>query len=221
MIVLDLSDPVTTDGDDIETMLRIASQVPVVVLHGGHGDGGAGAAVGGSDGIHNSELAGLLLKRTIADATARVGESRRSDAAGLQARYRRLSSAGADTTVTAALAGVGPIRDRFPELFRELIGVYAELLGIQLKRAAFGNMPRDAMQRLITRLGDSGGTPRDLIDLHVAALEAAPGMQAGGATDGQKSMALDGEDLLAVQMMGLLVEYYRVGSRRRSFGEAS
>ena len=64
---------------------------------------------------------------------------------------------------------------------------------------------------LATRLGDNGAGPRDLIDLHLGALEnASPSVGSHGGAP-----IVEGR-LLALEMMGLLVDYYRSGHRRRT-----
>jgi hypothetical protein len=68
---------------------------------------------------------------------------------------------------------------------------------------------------IITTLGDAGGGPRDLLDMHVAALDQALALY----LDPHARSIVYESRLLALQMMGLLVDYYRVGHRRRSLEE--
>jgi hypothetical protein len=53
---------------------------------------------------------------------------------------------------------------------------------------------------------DSGAGPRDLVDLHVAALGR---VTEHGNSVSARTFALEGR-LVALEMMGLLVDYYRV-----------
>jgi hypothetical protein len=74
-----------------------------------------------------------------------------------------------------------------------------------------------ALEVLITSLGDAGGGPRDLLDVHVAALDQALAVHA----DARARPIVYESRLLALQMMGLLVDYYRVGHRRRTLEEST
>ena len=68
----------------------------------------------------------------------------------------------------------------------------------------------------VTELGDLGGGPRDLLDMHVAALDRALALY----QDPHARAIVYESRLLALQMMGLLVDYYRVGHRRRTLEES-
>jgi hypothetical protein len=67
------------------------------------------------------------------------------------------------------------------------------------------------MELVIAALRAANGGPRDLLDVHLAALESA--LARNGETHG-RSVVFEAR-LLALEMMGLLVDYYRVGHRRR------
>ena len=66
------------------------------------------------------------------------------------------------------------------------------------------------MEKLITQLGDAGGGPRDLLDVHLASLDQLIGKENPAKS---QAFAVEGR-LLALEMMGLLVDFYRVGQRR-------
>jgi hypothetical protein len=68
------------------------------------------------------------------------------------------------------------------------------------------------MEQVLTCLGDMDAGPRDLLDVHVAALDQAVD---GQSSERARTLVVEGR-LLALEMMGLLVDYYRVGLRRRS-----
>lgn len=126
-------------------------------------------------------------------------------------QYRALSSAGQRASVTGALMGMGAIRDRAPDLMAELVEQYQEILNAYLDSLVVKKeKPQEAMQAVIARLGDLAAGPRDVIDLHSAALKQA-GRDASPAR--VRACAVQGR-LLALEMMGQLVEYYRTGTRR-------
>jgi hypothetical protein len=74
--------------------------------------------------------------------------------------------------------------------------------------------PRTEMERMVTLIGDLGGGPRDLLDVHVTALDDA---SKSARDERARALALEGR-LLALEMMGYLVDYYRTGARRRFNG---
>jgi hypothetical protein len=62
------------------------------------------------------------------------------------------------------------------------------------------------MNRIISQLGQEGAGPRDLVDIHVSALDQ---VSEDGSSVRARTLALEGR-LVALEMMGLLVDYYRV-----------
>ena len=118
--------------------------------------------------------------------------------------------------MTGAIAGSGAVRKRYPNAFQELVLDYTKLLDEYLGQLApRWNKPREQMERVVTRLGDAGAGPRDLIDVHIAALDAAV---IACSSERARSLAFEGR-LLALEMMGMLVDYYRVGIRRSFTGQ--
>jgi circadian clock protein KaiB len=99
---------------------------------------------------------------------------------------------------------------RNPEQFRALVAGYSELLvphdRDNVQQAA---LRRLAKEEVVTRLGDASGGPRDLLDLHVAALDTV--MQRIDVPP-TPFLAFEAR-LLVLEAMGLLVDYYRVGLR--------
>lgn len=127
------------------------------------------------------------------------------------ARYRKLSSDGAATRVTRELSGGAPIRRRAPRQFDEIRREYLALFDRYLEQLVATEAPKPSapMRTLARRIGDLGGGPRDLLDVHLEALKQA----VQGANDARaRAYAVEGR-LLALEMMGLLVDYYRVGLR--------
>jgi hypothetical protein len=128
------------------------------------------------------------------------------------ARYRALSSLTSGTSVTATLAGTGAVRERHPERFQDLVSDYIAMLDAYIEPMGVKkDTTRDMMERVLTRLGDMDAGPRDLLDVHVEALDQAV---QGHSDERARTFVVEGR-LLALEMMGLLVDYYRVGLRRR------
>lgn len=214
VIVLDLRLPDCHGVESIKSVRKWASQIPIVVLTGSEDEQLALSCIdaGAQDYLTKAEVRAQNLKRAIGYAVSRVREAQVRELQQALDHYRALSSAAQGTTVTAALAGSGAIAMRSPETFDMIVHEYINLLEpYQRCQAGQTEAPRDMMERVVTRIGDANGGPRDLVDVHVAALDHVLSLQ---ARPQQNSVMFEAR-LLALEMMGLLVDYYRVGHRRR------
>lgn len=214
VVLLDLRLPDGAGMDTVEAV-RLESNVPIVVLTGADDEELALACIdaGADDYLYKAEIAAPTLQRAIGYAITRRREAQIRELEETVARYKQLTVT--DTGVTARLAGIGGIHERFPKEYDDLVHEYGGVLERYLDQLVLKrNKPREAMERVITKIGDSGGGPRDLVRLHVDALEVA---SIGKRAERARSLAVEGR-LLALEMMGLLVEYYRVGIRRHLQG---
>lgn len=212
--LLDLRLPDAAGLDGVGALLSISPELPIVVLTGMDDEDLALACIdaGAQDYLNKEEMKPLLLKRAIGYAITRLREAQLRDLRALLGGYRSLSSDGAVTAVTAITAGLGAVRDRSPDTFGKMAQQYLQLLTAYLEQLGYKKeKPRDYMAGLVTRLGDMGAGPRDLIDLHITALEC---VVQGQGMERARAFVIEGR-LLALEMMGLLVDYYRVGTRRR------
>lgn len=109
--------------------------------------------------------------------------------------------------VTADLYGAGSMLDHVPASFHRLIDDYAELLDLALEQRFYRiRHPVSArLRRLSEELGSVRAGPRDVMELHQAALtrkkESAPPRKA--------QAYLDEGRLLVLELMGYLASYYR------------
>lgn len=213
-IVLDLGLPDCDGLQAIRALRAVVPDVPIVVLTGSDDDALALACIdaGAQDYLTKGETRSHSLRRAIGYATSRLREAQVRELTLQVERYRALSTATQETSVTAAMMGSGAVSVRSPAMFAAIVREYLVALTPYLApRPEPPGVPRDALERIITMLGDVGGGPRDLVDIHVAALDRAV-----ARSGGQRAQALLVESrLLALEMMGLLVDYYRVGYRRR------
>lgn len=214
VVLLDLRLPDCTGVDSVIAIRDRVNSIPIVVLTGSDDDELAIACIdaGAQDYLAKSEVRARNLRRAIGYAVTRLREAQLREMQETLERYRTLSTATQTTTVTAALAGAGPLVGRHPDLHSRLVAAYLALLEPYLSRE-FDRVeaPRDHLERIVTALGDAGGGPRDLLDVHVSALDNALNRQDDPHT---RSVVYEAR-LLALEMMGLLVDYYRVGHRRR------
>lgn len=213
-----LLDPHLPDSAGVGTIRRIreASQdLPLVVLTGTADETLEVEALraGAHDYVHKSKLQSILLHRVVAYALTRYRSRRLAELERNLETMRRLASEGAPASVARVMAGVAPLKDSDPELFKTLTKTYVDLLDSYLNFVLFSRpKPTEIMQGLVSTLGAAGGGPRDLIDVHVGGLEFATRVV---RPDQSRAYTVHGR-LLALEMMGLLVDFYRVGSRRQA-----
>ncbi|UOM34759.1 response regulator [Acuticoccus sp. I52.16.1] len=204
-----------TDG--VQSIRRAAQRVPVIVITGYEDETLAleAIAAGAQDYLFKNDLSQRSLRRSIGFAISRKREAEIRALNETLSRLKLLASEGSATSVTARALGVGPLKTSAPEVFDECVGNYARLMKRYIMAPVRDqDEPRDAMERLVTRLGDLGAGPKDMIDLHAAALEEA------ALTQKQREagmMIVEGR-LFALEIMGLLVNYYRIGHRRLTWG---
>ena len=214
VVLLDLRLPDASGVDAVRSILDSSSDVPIVVLTGLEDEAIALQCIdsGAQDYLSKDDLRPAVLRRTIGYALARLREAQVRELQALLAGYRSLSSAGSKTSVTAAALGVGSFRERDPGLFEQIVSAYRLLLDQYIDQLSYKKeRPKELMDRLTTGLGEAGAGPRDLLDVHVAALDYA--VQGAGMEQARATL-IEGR-LLALEMMGLLVDYYRTGHRRR------
>jgi len=213
-IVLDLGLPDGSGVEVVKAMRKSAPDVPIVVLTGLDDEALALACLdaGAQDYLAKNEVKTQNLRRAIGYAVTRMREAQMRDLQQTLDHYRSMTAAAHTTVVTAALAGSGAISMRHPTLFADIVRAYFALLEPYLMRESDQvAAPREAQELIITSLGDASGGPRDLLEVHVAALDRALALY-----DDPHSRTIVFESrLLALEMMGLLVDYYRVGHRRR------
>lgn len=215
VVVLDLRLPDCSGVATVKAVRDVASEVPIVVLTGSDDEQLALQCIdaGAQDYLPKSEVQAQNLRRALGYAITRIRDAQVQALQETLARYRSLASEHTGTSVTAALAGSGPVSQRHPALFARARQAYFALLQPYLARESERlEAPAAALASIVTWLGDAGAGPRDLLDLHLAALDQALAL----TTDAHARSIVFESRLLALQMMGLLVDYYRVGLRRRT-----
>lgn len=172
-------------------------------------------AAGAVDYLTKDEITPSILQRAVRHALARrqfliaQEEQRRQELEELQeavAAHRRLTG-WQDGAITAQSAGVGPLRERSPTVFSALQRDYATLLDAYLEALAFDQPPpwRD-IGTLAHRLGDEGAGPRDVVDLYIGVVTA----KCADANPKRARAYTQNGRLLALEVMGHLVDYYRL-----------
>ncbi len=99
-----------------------------------------------------------------------------------------------------------PLRRRNPEAFREAVHLYTGLIDEALKRRAYDEQPASApLRELGERLGAEAAGPRDIVEIHLAAIRAA----SAEAPIARQQAYLEEGRLLVLELMGHLAAYYR------------
>lgn len=130
------------------------------------------------------------------------------------AELKTLTTAGSMTTIAQSVSGAAPFQQREPKQFGLLIHRYCAALEKYLDQIAVaGPKPVEEMDMIAQVLGQHRAGPRDLLDIHVAALGIA---SASVPPVRAEAFSIEGR-LLALEIMGLLVNYYRI--RRLSWEE--
>ncbi|WP_240535671.1 response regulator [Bradyrhizobium sp. STM 3809] len=214
VVVLDAGDADAHGVWDVGGLRAAGVDIPIIVVNGASDAEVANAYIqaGARDYLPRADAGPSSLRRAVIHATGRRRQDRIEDNRRSLANDRDMSSAGRATSVTAHLAGHGSIREREPAAFANLVEQYLVLFREYLDpRGDHHVRPLSTMARITTSIGDEGGGPRDLLDLHVVALERAI---LGTTVERTSALVFEGR-LLAIEMMGLLVDYYRLGHRRR------
>lgn len=219
LIFLDLNLPDSTGLETVVSVLKLAPEIPIIVLTGLEDDTLAYDALqkGAQDFLIKGESSESQLHRSIRYAIERnrlmvslkqVCDEREELEKAL-ATQKKLMSGWQSGCVTATLAGIGPLRDREPEAFTRFMIQYGELLDYYLERLIYRKtLSKKRIEQLASRIGLLNGGPRDVIDLHLKVIEdklkeALPQKARIYTVDGR---------LLALELMGFLVDFYRMGA---------
>ncbi|MEF2072970.1 response regulator [Consotaella aegiceratis] len=220
VVLLDLRLPDAAGTEGVAALLEISKDLPIIVLTGMDDETLALKCIdaGAQDYLSKDEIASSNLRRSIGYAMARLREAQIRELQSMLAGYRTLSSSGVKTGVTASIAGVGALKERREEDYAKLLDAYSDLFARYIDQLAYRQQrPTRLMDEIATILGDLQAGPRDLLDLHVAALEE---LIHGVSVERARSFVIEGR-LLALEMMGLLVDFYRTGRRRFFSGSAT
>ncbi|MFQ5914543.1 MAG: response regulator [Nitrospinota bacterium] len=213
LILLDLGLPDGWGLDTLARMLEGAKGVPIVVLTETNNEGIGMKAVhaGAQDYLVKRELNAELLVRAIRYAVERhqlqerlwqQHQQQQQEIRFLEQLWRSRKSA-----VTAETFGLRPIREGAPDIFDELVKEYGELLDLALERRAYkvNDKVSEALPFIADRLGYLGAGPRDVIEIHAAAVKR----KHNGAHPQKARAYIEEGRLVILELMGRLVLYYR------------
>ncbi len=144
----------------------------------------------------------------IEDVTERVQEKqRRQQQLEQELQALALLSAPQNSSVTAHMFGLTPLRKNLPDIFDEMLQAYKEIINLALEQQIYKvkHPISERLRTLAQRLGTLRAGPRDVVELHSATLKAST--QEMNPVKA-KAYAEEGR-LIALELMGYLTTYYR------------
>jgi DNA-binding response OmpR family regulator len=234
VVLLDLFLPDGRGLESLAAVRAQASSVPVVVLTALDDERLGAQAVhhGAQDYLVKGEAPNELIVRSIRYAIGRkeaetemiraqVAQAEAEAAlrnARLAERQRRMRqqrelrsldrlSAPKPAQATAQAFGVESLSQALPDTFHDLIQRYAQVLELALEQRAYkvDHPLADSLRDLADVLGFLHAGPRDVIELHTAALKHV----IAGVTSARAQAYIDEARVRVLELMGYLVAYYR------------
>jgi DNA-binding NarL/FixJ family response regulator len=113
----------------------------------------------------------------------------------------------ASTATTANLFGSKPLRTNHPDRFEELVREYAEILDIALEESMYRDAQQvpERLRALAHRLGEERVGPRDVVEMHTAAV----GMRLRSGEIGRVQGYVEEGKMLLLELMGDVMAVYR------------
>ena len=214
-VLLDLGLP---DSQGLDTFITVHSQapeVPIVVLTGLEDESLATQAMreGAQDYLTKGQLDKDLLIRAIRYAIERqrlLRELERAKQREQQERELRSLeqlSAASPTAVTAQTFGIVPLQKGYPSIFNKSVKSYGDLLKKALEQRMYkiDHNISHGLQSMAEQLGFLRAGPRDVIELHLAALKK----NTKHVTPEKAKVYAEEGRVMALELMGFLVSFYR------------
>lgn len=225
LVMLDLNLPDSSGVDTFVSLHTRAPHLPVLVVTsaGAEAMGRQAVEEGAQDYFVRPNLSSSLLARSLRYAVDRA-HLQQALAAARQRRHQDLELQGIDrlsrppgTAVTARLYGASPLSEAAQDTFLEMVAEYGALLDEALERRTFESDAGAGSERvrdLAQRLGQHRSTPRDVVEIHSAALKAKT---AEGPWQRAQAYLVEGR-LLVLELMGYLAGFYRTHGPIRQTG---
>lgn len=212
LVLLDLGLPDSQGLDGLRRLLAGSPEIPVVVMTGLSGDelGFEAVRIGAEDFLQKDWIIdAALVKRTLRFAVERHRLRQRLQMAEREQEAMALGriDANAKVDISASAFGLKPLRDRDGDLFAETRNTYGQILRAAAERQVFQvqHPISDQLRKLADQLGFVRASPRDLIDIHSAALKT---LIASVAPEHERLIINEGR-ITILELMGHLVSYYR------------
>jgi len=215
VVLLDLSLPDSQGLDTVVAVRKQSPQVPVVVLTGLDDEHSSVEALrmGAQDYLVKGTATGETLRRTIRYAVERrkiladlkaLRENGQDNEASLRAALAAYRQMVESKSTTFGDDIDQPLKERKPQFVEDIAELYAELMdGYVGNGEVKPSDPR--MAHLVMRLGEESAGARDVVDLHMRALQRK---LSEGGLDGQKALAINAQ-VFAIEVLGRLLTFYK------------
>lgn len=215
LVLLDLALP---DSSGLRTLLRVveaARDIPVVILTGTQKPeiGEEAIRAGAHDVLFKGTFAAEDLWRTLRYAVARhqVYLERMDLVArrrGYERELDRLDELGQPRArIASGTFGSAPLRETVPDGFAKLAERYERLIvrSVEQRGLEVDHRVSDHARDLASELGRLRATPKDVVDVHVAAVKRSTENQ----PHKRANALVDAARLLLVEVLGQVTSYYR------------
>lgn len=111
------------------------------------------------------------------------------------------------SVITSEYLGVKPLRTALADMFEEFVGKYEEWMELAIEKELFkvDNDISVLMQTMAERLGFFNAGPRDLVDIHVKALQH----KTEKLSSRKAQIYADAGRMMLLELMGYLLSFYR------------
>ena len=227
VVLLDLNLP---DSQGLATFTKFydqAAALPIVVLTSTNDETQAARAVqlGAQDYLIKGQVNSEILCRSMRYAIERqrllqeLEDTRQREQHERELRMLERAVATPGSAATASMFGQVALREAKPDEFRKLVQRYADLIDLALEQRTF-KVEHDLsgqLRSLAERLGFLRAMPRDLVDVHSAALKSK-----AAVSPSQKIQACREEaQFMLLELMGDLCSFYRKYSTGTMAGDPS
>ena len=205
-ILLDLYLPDSQGLETFNRMQREAGTIPVVILTGYTDDATAIQTMrkGAQDCLIKGDTSPEQLVKAI-----RYAIERSHYMARMEEEITRLEklTGSKETPVSTSLYGIGPLRESYPEIFKQLTAEYSRLLNMALEKRAYktNTSYTSGERELIDKLGGLRAGPRDLIDIHVSVIKS----EVSSMNSERAAAFIEEARLLVLELTGYLALFYR------------
>jgi CheY-like chemotaxis protein len=212
LVLLDLGLPDSQGLDGLIRLLAEAPGIPIVAMTGLRDDelGFEALRVGAEDFLQKDWIAdAALIKRSLRFALERHRLRLRVQIAEREQEATGLGRIGsiAKVRVSASAFGLKPLRESDPTLFSEIRDTYGQILRAAAERQVYQvhHPISDQLRKLADQLGFVRASPRDLIDIHSAALE----IETHSVGPAHERLIINEGRITILELMGYLASYYR------------
>lgn len=216
-VILDLGLPDSTGISTVERTRQKASdsRVPIIVITGLLDEASAVEAVrqGAQEFLLKNDLNATSLIRTLRFAIERQRARNQAEDAEVQRRHENEMNSlenisNVNTSlVTARAYGMSRLRESSPDTFDLLVEQYGELIEQAVEQRAFkvDRKTSQGLRVLAQRLGFLRARPRDVVEIHSAAIKR----EMSGVQIRRAYVLSEEARLLLIEVMGYLASYYR------------